>query len=63
MENFVHIFSRGVSSEYRKVVLEEIIKINDFEIDAGFDALDRIDILTRETLGQPIPNYQSVYEI
>ncbi|WKZ39075.1 MAG: hypothetical protein QY328_12490 [Anaerolineales bacterium] len=62
LENFVHIFSRGVSLEFRKVVLGEKIETNDFDLDAGFNALDRIDILTRETLGQPIPNYHSIYE-
>lgn len=63
LENFAHIFCNGVISEFKKVVLKEDIKLNAFDIDAGFNALDRIDILTREFLGQPIPNYHSIYEI
>ena len=49
-------------SNIKRKVLGENLEHADFMIDRGYDALDRIDILTRETLGQPIPKYQLTYK-
>jgi hypothetical protein len=62
LESFFGYFLNGITTEFNILVLGENLKKIDFAIDRGYDALDRLDILTRETLSQPIPNYKLTYK-
>jgi hypothetical protein len=64
LSNFLHTFVRGVSTRIKRDVLGEPLGkffiFVDADIDDGFNALDRIDILMLECLGQPIPSYDLI---
>jgi hypothetical protein len=63
LESFFAYFLFGVSTEFQRVVIGENLERADYKIDRGYDdALDRLDILTREVLGQPIINHQLTYK-
>ncbi len=62
LESFLVYFLNGITTEFKRLVLKENLERVDFTIDRGYDALDRLDILTRETLGQSIPNYRLTYK-
>ena len=58
LENYLNAFHSGISTRFRIKVFGETLKENDSDIENGLWALDRLDIMTRDLLGQSIQKYK-----
>jgi len=59
LEYFISHFSKNVSYQFKQEILQENLKQSkEDKYASGSNALDKIEILTQEILGQSIPDYK-----